>query len=161
MHSPWRWRQHIPPKHRNRLTILHGVITWKTEYFIFSLLVPYCGGSSSTVSLKTFYPNKFYKAHYELSQRTSHFLDCQSSDSSKMCRFCSIHGATLNIECLVRIPQEKKCLLKNLSTSVRKVFKCNLENLGFEGIDWDGVHFNCLPADQLSPFLRKTINGGK
>jgi len=44
---------------------------------------------------------------------------------------------------------------------VRKILKYNLENFGFEGADWDGVHFKYLPVDHLSPFLRKTINYGK
>ena len=32
--------------------------------------------------------------------------------------------------------REKKCQLKNWTTSVRKILKCNLENLRFEGVDY-------------------------
>ena len=113
--SPWRWRQHIPPKHRNTLTILRGVITRKTCCERPKTLYSHCCSilwrfqfSSQSVDVLSW--QKFYKAHYELSQRVSHFLNCQSSDAGNGGGgHVACLGAILNIEFLVRIPQEKKC----------------------------------------------------
>jgi hypothetical protein len=33
--GPWRWRQHVPPKHRSTFNELHGVISQKTKVFIY------------------------------------------------------------------------------------------------------------------------------